>query len=405
MWEELDRHLRLHTKVGCLTRDFVPASDITDRDAARGWSHLALWSHYGDKYAGFCLRVDQDKLIESFLRHAGPTAFAFHAPVRYLNGQNRASTISDVDLGQVKEFGADAAALAYAAKNKDPLFFRKHSDWGYEAEYRLVLLNQSENYDFVDIRDAVTGVILGNRFAEQNRRLIEEALDGYPDVEVEPLRFHQRSLFCAPLEGFLPGSRPSFSPTPPARRKGSLSERFLALQNAENEAEASHPDAAALARMPLQQLQDGIAALESQLRLWSGTEVGSTSSGVTAVPEEERQRRPGVPGEKIHYQGGFHCFAEHLPLWSETFSVSAALQVLDGERLRLHALVSIEHWRDTGNKQEEVWSGRQEVEASDAHTEVAALMDQLATAVRDARIVFDQARGVGSEEPPEIAAL
>ncbi|MFF0484864.1 DUF2971 domain-containing protein [Streptomyces sp. NPDC004435] len=140
MLEDLDQHLRLRTKVGCLTRDFVPAPDIRNRDAARGWSHLALWSHYGDKYASICLRLDQDKLLESFLRHSESATFAFHGPVRYLNGQNPASTISDVNLGQVKEFGADAAARAYAAKNKDPLPFRKHSDWAYESGYRLVLL-------------------------------------------------------------------------------------------------------------------------------------------------------------------------------------------------------------------------------------------------------------------------
>jgi hypothetical protein len=399
LWEELDRHLRLHTKVGCLTRDFVPAADILNRDAARGWSHLALWSHYGDKYAGVCLRLDQDKLLESFLRHSEPASFAFHGPVRYLNGQNSASTISGVDLGQVKEFGADAAALAYAAKNKDPLFFRKHSDWAYESEYRLVLLNQSDDYDHIDIRDAVTGVVLGNRFPEQNLRMVQEALESYPNVEVEQLQFHQRRLFCVPLEGFPPGDRPSFGPTPPAQREGSLAERLLALQNAESEAESARHDAEALARTPLQQLEEGIRALEAHLRLWPGTMLHPTSGGAIAVPEEERQRRPGVPGEKIYYQSGFLCHVAHLPLSSETLVASAALQVLDGERLRLHALVVIEHVGDTVNEQEEFWSDRREVDAPDAPAAVAALMADLATVVHDARAAFDQARGMVDEEP------
>lgn len=113
--------------------------------AARGWSHLALWSHFGDKYRR-CLSQSRTGQAHRVLPASGG-ADSLRVPRAgppSERPEQSASTVSDVDLGQVKEFGADAAALAYAAKNKDPLFFRKRSDWGYEAEYRLVLLNQSE---------------------------------------------------------------------------------------------------------------------------------------------------------------------------------------------------------------------------------------------------------------------
>ncbi|GGS72468.1 hypothetical protein GCM10010222_11590 [Streptomyces tanashiensis] len=399
VWDELDRHLRLHTKVGCLTRDFVPAADITNRDAARGWSHLALWSHYGDKYGGVCLRVDQGRLIESFLRDSEQATFAFHGPVRYLNSQNGLFTGSHIDLGQVAEFGADAVALAYAEANKDLLFFRKHRDWSYESEYRLVVLNQSSDYDFIDIRDAVTGVILGNRFPSKDLRVIEAALEDYPDVEVQQLHYHQRRLSCVPFD-FPPPAQPAFAQTPPARRDGSLAERLLALQNAETKAASNWQDAEALAHTPLKQLQAGISALESQLRLWPGVEVSSSPSTAGTVPEEMRARRPGVPGETIHYQRGFQCVVEHLPLHSLTFSASAAIQVLDGERLRLHALVAMEHWHEGGNDRKEVWRDQREVVASDALAAVIALLHALTTAADEARVAFDRVRGTSPEEPP-----
>ncbi|MFB6525089.1 DUF2971 domain-containing protein [Streptomyces sp. NPDC056399] len=401
LWEELDRHLRLHAKVGCLTRDFVPSDDIVNPDAQRGWSHLALWSHYGAKYGGVCLQVDQDKLVESFLRHSGPTNFAFHGPVQYLSGQNGPYTSGHVDLGQVEHFGADAVALAYAAKNKDPLFFRKHRDWSYEAEYRLVLLNQSTDCDYVDIRDAVTGIILGYKFPAADMPQIEEALEGYPSVEVQQLRYHNRRLFCVPFEGFPPHARQSFGPTPPARLEGSLSERILALNSAETEAAASRLDAEALAHTPLEQLQDGISALESQLMPWPETHTHPASTSLWAVPEGMRRRAPGVPGETVHYERGFQCAVEHLPLQSHTLTASAVIQVLDGERLRLHALVAMEHWHDTGNEHEEVWSARYEVDASDTLSTVNALMSALTKATHDARVVFDRARGAGTQESPE----
>ncbi|MEU6935162.1 hypothetical protein ABZ943_00365 [Streptomyces rubiginosohelvolus] len=212
--------------------------------------------------------MDHDRLLESFLRHAGPVSLACHAPVQYLNGQTGPSTASDIDRGQVAEFGADAVALAYAEANKEPLYFRKHSAWSYEAEYRLILLNQSGDYDFVDIRDAVTGVILGPRFSEEDVPALTAALESYPSVEVQQLRYHHRRLFLAPFEGFPPSSRTSYGQTPPGRREGSLAERFLALQHAESEAAAQYRDAEVLAREPLEQLQEGLSALEAQLRLW-----------------------------------------------------------------------------------------------------------------------------------------
>ncbi|MEU1867859.1 DUF2971 domain-containing protein [Streptomyces gardneri] len=401
LWEELDRHLRLHAKVGCLTQDFVPSDDIVSRDAKRGWAHLALWSHYGAKYAGICLKLDKGKLIDSFTRHAAPTAFAFHGPVRYLNGQNGPSVSGDIDLGLVRHFGADAVALAYAARNKDPLFFRKHSDWSYEAEYRLVLLNQSTDYDFVDIRDAVTGVILGNKFPAADMRVIETALEDYSCVEIERLQYHNRRLFCVPLEGFLPHPRPSFGQLPPSLMKGSLAKRIQALENATAEATKAHQKAEALVSTPLKQLEDGLSALEPQLRPWPYTETRPVSPSLWAVPKEMRQHAPGAPGETIHYERGFQCAVEHLPLHSHTLTASAAIQVLDGERLRFHALVAMEHWHDTGNEHEEVWSDQQEVDAPDAPSAVDALMSALTTATRDARVVFDRARNAGSQDPPE----
>ncbi|MFF6779283.1 DUF2971 domain-containing protein [Streptomyces sp. NPDC012637] len=395
LWEELDRHLRLNAKVGCLTRDFTTSADIGNPDARRGWALLALWSHYGDGYKGVCLRLDHGKLVESFLRHAGPAALAFHAPVQYLNGQTGPSTTSSIDRRQVSEFGADAVALAYAEANKGPLYFRKHSAWSYEAEYRLILLNQSGDYDFVDIRDAVTGVILGPRFSEEDMPALKAALENYPRAEVRQLRYHHRRLFLAPFEGFPPASRPSHGQMPPGRREGSLAERFLALQKAESEAAAQHRDAVVLARAPLEQLQEGLSALEAELGLWPGTQAGPVSPGVAAIPEDERARQPGVPGETIHYQRGFHCGVKPPSLHRPILTASAAVQVLDGERLRLYGLVTLEDDRPY-----EVWCDRKEVDASGASAVVEALLGALSAATRDARPLFDQARDGNTVQGP-----
>ncbi|MFJ7146671.1 DUF2971 domain-containing protein [Streptomyces sp. NPDC100445] len=398
--EEIDRQLRLHTKVGCLTQDLALPAHVFNPDALRGWAHLSLWAHYGDRHKGVCLRFDRAKLVESFLKHAAPAAFAFHGPVRYLSSQDSPPT-RGIDVGQVAEFGADAVALAYAEANKDVLFFRKHFDWDSEAEYRLIMVNQSTDFDYVDIRDALTGVVLGSAFPQGRVQELLEALRPYPDVTVENLQFLNRRLHSFPFQGSVPQARPLSSRIwPAARREGPLAERLLALRQAETEAERRRQAAALLVQEALAQLTEGGARLASQLSQWPETEVGSYSR-TTAVPEGLRARMPGVPGEVIHYERGFLCVVENLPSQSYTLTASAAIQVLNGERLRLHAAVDTEHWLTDGNRREEFWRSERETDAADADASVAALLRELNSAVQHARKVFDQIRGVGTAQTEE----
>ncbi|WP_432590471.1 DUF2971 domain-containing protein [Streptomyces sp. HD1123-B1] len=400
LWDEIDRQLRLHTKVGCLTQDVTLPSSVFNPDALRGWAHLSLWAHYGAGHTGVCLRFDRDKLVKSFLEHAGPAAFAFHGPVRYLSSQDGPPT-RGIDVGQVAEFGADAVALAYAEANKDLLFFRKHIDWDSEAEYRLVLLNQSTEFDYVDIRSALTGVVLGSAFPQEQVQDLLEALKPYPSVTVEYLQFLNRRLLRFPFEGFVPQSRSlSTHAWPAPRREGSLAERLLAMRKASTEADARRQAAEALIQEPMAQLGEGAARLVSQLGLWPGTEVDSYPQ-TTAVPEHLRTRSPGVPGEVIHYERGFLCVVENLPRQSHTLTASAAIQVLDDEQLRLHALVNTEHWLPEGNRREERWRSEQEIDAADAQAAVAALLEELTAAVQRTRTAFDDARGVSPVQPEE----
>ncbi|MBQ0883189.1 DUF2971 domain-containing protein [Streptomyces sp. RT42] len=400
LWDEIDRQLRLHTKVGCLTQDVALPFSVFNPDALRGWAHLSLWAHYGDGHTGVCLRFDRDKLVQSLLEHRGPASFAFHGPVRYLRSQDGPPT-RGIDVGQVAEFGADAVALAYAEANKDSLFFRKHIDWDSEAEYRLILLNQSTDFDYVDIRSALTGIVLGSAFPQEQVNDLLEALEPYPGVTVEYLQFLNRRLHCFPFEGSVPRSRSLFTQSwPAARREGSLAERLLALRDAEAAADARREAAEALIQETVERLGEGAARLLSQLGLWPGTKVDSYSQ-IAAVPERLRARSPGVPGEVIHYERGVLCVVESLPGPEHTLTAAAAIQVLDDEQLRLHAVVETEQRLPEGNKRQEHWRVEREIDAADARAAVAALLDELTAAAQRTRTAFDDARGISPLQPQE----
>ncbi|MEU8889884.1 DUF2971 domain-containing protein [Streptomyces sp. NPDC048442] len=392
LWDEIDRQLRLHTKVGCLTQDVALPARLFNPDAHRGWAHLSLWAHYGAGHTGVCLRFGRNALVKAFLEHAGPAAFALHGPVRYLSSQDSPPTLG-IDVGQVAEFGADAVALAYAEANKESLFFRKHIDWANESEYRLVLLNQSIDFDYIDIRAALTGVVLGSAFPQDQVQGLLEALSPYPEVAVDSLRFLNRRLHCFPFEGDVPQPRP-VSPRawPAPRRAGSLAERLLALRVADAEATTHQRASAQLVQEYIGTFKEGAAELLSELKCWPDAEV-TILAQPTAVPAELRARKPGVPGEVIHFEQGFQCVMENLPPHSHTLIAAAAVQILADERMRLHGVVEIEHWLPDGNEHEELWRNQRETDTAGAGAAVATLLHELTDAVQTARVAFDRARG------------
>ncbi|MFD5016929.1 DUF2971 domain-containing protein [Streptomyces chartreusis] len=399
MFEEVDRHLRLHTKVGCLTQDVTLPKTVANPEALRGWAHLALWAHYGDGHQGVCLKLDRDRLIESFLQHSGPASLTFHGPVRYLSGQHSPAIVG-LDLEQVEEFGIDAVSLAYAEANREQLFFRKHIDWNSETEYRLVVLNQSVDYDYVDIRGALTGIVLGHAFPPEKVAGLLAALEPYPGIEVERVRFFNRGFYVLPFEDAVERAVQPVPQVewPAARRKGSLGERLRALRSAEAEDDARTAAGSLVAEGHVKALGAGIEELARELSSWPGTEV-ETHPQSTAIPPGEHKARPGVPGKAVNYQHGFMCVLENLPKYSHTLLAAAALQVLDGQRLRFHCVVRTERWLPDGNEIVEHWRARQECSENDAAQALASILSDLADQVRAVRAGFDRARGNSAEGP------
>lgn len=402
IWSEIDRNIRLHAKVACLTRDFTLPDNALDRHALRGWRHLSLWAHYGAGHAGICLRFNRDRLIQSFAEHTDLQALRFHGPVQYLSSQGPPAT-HGLDIGQIKEFGTDAVAMAYAEANPEVLFFSKHRDWENEAEYRLILLNQSVLPSYVNIRGALTGVLLGDAFPSSRLPALREALAQYPDVEVEKIHFMNRSLMCmpvAPTEAAQRNENERVGAVP--RRGGSLQERLAELREAESTARELRAQAEVVSAEPVSTIAQSMSDLCSDLSAWPDTEV-TTYSRITAVPERLRSRRPGVPGERVHLERGTMCVVENLPKYSHTLVAAAAVQVLDHQQMRLHAVISTERWDPDGNERREHWRSAQIATVTNAVTTVQALLTEMKQAVAAVRPEFDSRRRQAFTQDPKDA--
>lgn len=393
LWNEIDENIRLHAKVTCLTQDWDLPDSVLNREALRGWAYLSLWAHYGAGHKGICFRFDRVKLIDAFAAARGPDSRHFHGPVRYVSASLGVGP-NGIDIGQVKEFGVDAVATAYAEANKDLVFFRKHSDWANEAEYRLVLMNQSVLPSTFNIRGALTGVFIGDAFPPGRIPALLAALEKYPDAEIHQLRFHNRHLNCFPFEIPVPPIRGEQEPplwgTP--NRSGSLGDRLKGLRKAEACATKQRDHAEAASAEHVQLIETAVLAMSVEMSSWPNTEV-AVHPHITAVPESQRSRSPGVAGERVHLERGYMSAIENLPKYSITLVASAAIQVRDGGQLRIHAVVTTERWDSNGNEREERWHDIRETSLSEGQDVIASLMTDLRFAVQAAQLDFDRMRG------------
>ncbi|QYJ03246.1 DUF2971 domain-containing protein [Nocardioides panacisoli] len=394
LWREIDRHIRMHSKVACFTNDWDLPEAVSDRNALRGWSHLSLWAHYGQRHAGLCLRFDRQKLLSAFEAAKCSAVHQFSGDVRYRT-VSLGSGPEAINLRQIQEFGADAAALRYSETHQQDLFFSKHIDWSNESEFRLVRTDLSLSPFNLDITDALNGVFLGDEFPQERIAALQAVLWPLGSVPTFQLRFHNRHLVSFPVD--LGNTSIADVATEPvssfgALRKGTLAARLEELRSAEREADASLAVAREAAQSVAAVLADGVDTVAAVLADWPAALV-QVHSSITAVPEGQRRRAPGAARETVAFETGRMVVAEHQPQYSVTFVAAVALQVL-GERIRIHAMISVETWSDAGNMKEELWREVEETDVATAPARTKLLLDRLREALSGSREAFDRERGV-----------
>jgi hypothetical protein len=169
----------------------------------------------------------------------------------------------------------DAVSLAFATMNHAPVFFRKHADWATESEYRLVLLGRSFAPAYVDTRDALTGVALGESFADHRMPELRAAMAEYPNVQLVKLAYLNRRLLCVPASRPDAGSNEAGErrPSPAHRRPGDLDQRFADLLSALQEAGVLRAQGAVLADRHRSQIETVMSEVHADIETWSNINV------------------------------------------------------------------------------------------------------------------------------------
>jgi hypothetical protein len=387
LWAEADHLLRRCTKIACFTVDYELPDTSLDYDALRGWAHPALWAHYGARHSGVCLRFSRSALEKQIQRATSKRGQLFSGAVEYQASPRMLSVMEAIDLEQVREFGMDAVVVSYIERHHRELFFQKHIDWAAEHEYRWVLIDPEPLPVHVSIRGCLTGIVLGDAFPparyEAARLLAARA-------NIELSRMHFSNGLPVRLPG--PLAQEPASGTA-ARRDGDLVQRARELAHAEADADAARTRAEVAMGSLIGRIEEAVAEAARGAGKRPAV-VAAVHRGINAVPPAQRRRAPGTPGPVVDYEHGLMAVVEHQPQHSFTLVVSAALQVVAGEQVHIHAVIETERWKPDGNERREVWRQTRITTLGGASSEGAAVLDALLAALTPSLHSFDELRSV-----------
>jgi len=157
---------------------FSTASDIRD-DPRTQVGNMLLWSHYADEFKGFCVKYDAGVLQSSLKENNSESVFAW-TKVDYVNRPHSIDILGDSELSAEKYLSS---------------IQRKHEQWGYECEARLVSTNTGLK---LYSPEAVKAIYVGGRMPEEQELLLRGIVEHkLPEAEIFKVTIDRQSYAIA----------------------------------------------------------------------------------------------------------------------------------------------------------------------------------------------------------------
>lgn len=167
---KLFKFFKKNVKVACFCIDKSRTIEEQQKDSSlyngRGFNHPRMWAQYGGNHKGVCLVFNKDELIND-TRNSIKTSTLYSERVSYSDKyilETSSSSLFKIDSTIFNKHGVHYTAEEMIKKDWKTYYYTKMSDWKDEAEHRIVLLSESEEYDYIKIQKSLKAVIVGHLF-------------------------------------------------------------------------------------------------------------------------------------------------------------------------------------------------------------------------------------------------
>ena len=195
IYDLFKEELQKKCKVVCFTRD-NPKKFVSGQSKIlhRGYSHPRMWAQYANNHKGICLVFDKSKLNEIIFNQVGFLGDIFQGAVSYRD-INEDSKAFSLDCSKLLQLGVESFYKYHLKKHLKSLIFEKLQDWSSELEYRWALISSTSSYEYFSIEGAVSGIVLGNDFSQDD---IETVLQYTESYMIPVIQLHWRNGYPNP---------------------------------------------------------------------------------------------------------------------------------------------------------------------------------------------------------------
>jgi hypothetical protein len=159
--------IRDHARVVCFCRDndALTGSHLVDINK-RGYSKPRMWAQYGDSHKGVCLVFNKNDIELQVKKACDTTSYieAFGGCVNYIDRSSINITMGGpfcLGADHLKRRGFEEYWKDHAQQYHKELYYEKMTDWANENEFRYVALFNDEPDVYINLENALSGVVFG----------------------------------------------------------------------------------------------------------------------------------------------------------------------------------------------------------------------------------------------------
>jgi len=194
---QLSKELKEKTKLLCFSKDREPLTGNHLKDIFnRGYCKPRMWVQYAENHTGVCLVFDKERLNEILNKKFGHQYYIFSRDVDYVDRgvvPNLSEGDYTINIDSLERMGLKEYSKAHLRTFYKRFFFEKLKDWRDENEYRWVLYTDVIDDLYIDIGEALRGVVFGEN---TDLRKIDKIMNMTEELDIEYTRITWKN--CSP---------------------------------------------------------------------------------------------------------------------------------------------------------------------------------------------------------------
>ena len=137
---------------------------LIDQYELLGCCKPRMWSQYGENHRGVVLALDLNKILNGTNDQLKKENRTHSNPMTYELINIKSKVV--LDSNEIFASDIDDYCERFIERNIEELFFYKHPDYKDENEYRIIVNAISTDRVFINIKDSILAVIIGDRFPD-----------------------------------------------------------------------------------------------------------------------------------------------------------------------------------------------------------------------------------------------